>query len=256
METVVRLPVPEPANKPRYCETAAYREIYDVLALCRQQGQIGVITGPTGVGKTTACQEFTEKLGVSYMRMPVAANAAQPFLCRLVKAIGRYPQNNAGKHDLYTEIAEHRWRSGALLIIDEGSRLTEELVLVLHALWDEARTWHGHRIGIALVGTPEMTDIWAERRNKRARDPLAPFRARIGQTVALKGPDEADIDALCGHFGLKGKRERDVIARFAKAWDGLHNIDQLMVNARSLAGPGKPIGSEHLFAAAEVMGGR
>lgn len=255
MEAVI-LPLSTPANKARHCETAVYREIQDTLALCQRLGQIGVITGPTGVGKTTACRDFAKTDGALYLRMTHAAANAQPFLHRVCEVLCGYTPANSGKYELYSLIIRQTTRKGTLLIIDEGCRLTQELVLILHDIWDEARTYDDHRIGIALVGTPEMTDLWAERRARKGRDPFAPFRARIGQSLDVKGLKDADINALCVHFGVRGKRERDVVASVARTWEGLHNVDQLMTNARLLAGTGNAIGSDHLIEAAKVMGGR
>ncbi len=254
---VVRLTLPDTANKPTVCETTAYREIQDTLDLCRRLGQIGVITGPTGCGKTTACKAFAKVRhnNARYLRVTIAANSSQPFLHRLCDVIGGYPQPNAGKCELY-ELALRNLYDGDLVIIDEGNHLTSEVIQILRDLHDEARSRNSRRIGIVFVGTPEMTELWNKRRNGKGSDAFAAFRARIGQTAELKGVGEADIDALCVHFGLKGKRERDVIAKVAKAWDGLHNVDQLMANARLLAGSVSAISSDHLFQAASVMGSR
>ncbi len=166
----------------------------------------------------------------------------------------RYPQQNASKYNLY-DLALRRLRDGDLVIIDEGNHLTPEVIHLLRDLHDEMRSSR-RRVGVALVGTPEMTELWTKRRPGKNSDAFAAYRARIGQMVELKGPCEADIDELCGHFGLKGRREGDVIAKLAKGWDGLHNVDQLMVNAQALAGADIAVTSEHLFGAAEVMGGR
>lgn len=42
------------------------------------------------------------------------------------------------------------------------------------------------------------------------------------------------MDVICRErLGLADKRTRDLIARLVKAWDGLHNLEQLRINARA-----------------------
>ncbi|SMH32046.1 AAA family ATPase [Azospirillum agricola] len=238
----------DPGALEKPCAIQAFREAGDTLALCRRLRQIGVIVGTTGTGKTTAAKAHADAHGATtvYMRLPVFAATPQPFLVRLCRAAGLPHAPHMGKAELAEELIGFlRAKPGVLVIIDEANHMTPELVHVVRELWDEARC------GFVLVGTPDMEALWAERSGKRsgAGDAFAAFRARIGQRLPMPKPDASDVTALCQHMGLSGKREHDLIARCLKGGIGLHSVEQLLSNARAVAGEGEAVAVEHLFLA-------
>lgn len=255
MSEVVRLAASLPADKPEHCELTAYRECHDLFAVCQRMGQIGLAIGPTGCGKTTAAKAFAATVdGASYIRLTTTANTVQPFLVKLCGALCIYAAPNLGKADLFDLIVSElarSYRGKRLVIVDEMNHGTAEIVHLIRDLWDATRC------GVALVGTPDMENLWAERAGRKAGkgDAFAAFRARIGVRLELKKPCADDVDALCRHLDLKGKRERDLIEKCVRAWDGLHNLEHLLANARQLAGAGRAITAEHLFDAASLTGG-
>lgn len=255
MSEVVRLSTSHPTDKPEHCELTAFRECRDLFALCRNMRQLGVAVGPTGCGKTTAAKAFAAKeSGVGYIRLTTTANTTQPFLVKLCGALRIYASPNLGKADLFDLVIGELgrpYRSTDLLIVDEMNHGTAELVHLLRDLWDNTRC------GMALIGTPDMENLWAERAGRKTGkgDAFAAFRARVGQRLELHKPIAEDVDALCRHLDLKGKRERDLIEKCVRAWDGLHNLEHVLENARQLAGDGRAITAENLFDAASLSGG-
>jgi DNA transposition AAA+ family ATPase len=255
MSEVVRLSTSLPGNKPEHCELTAYRECHDLFDLCRRMGQIGISTGPTGCGKTTAAKAFAAKeSGASYIRLTTTANTTQPFLVKLSGILRIYASPNLGKADLFDLVVTELTRSYCgkkLLIVDEMNHGTAELVHLIRDLWDAIHC------GVVLIGTPDMENLWAERAGRKTGkgDAFAAFRARIGQRQELKKPNADDVDALCRHLDLKGKRERDLIEQYVQAWDGLHNFEHLLANAYELAEAGRSITAENLFDAASLTGG-
>lgn len=234
------------------CAIKAFLEAGRTLATCRRQRQIGVIVGTTGTGKTTAVKAHAEahRAKTVYMRLPVFAATAQPFLVRLCQAAGLPHASHMGKAELAEDLIDFlRGKPGMLVIIDEANHMTPELVHIVRELWDDARC------GFALVGTPDMEALWAERTGRRANtgDAFAAFRARIGQWHAMPTPDADDVATLCQHMGLSGKREHDLIARCLKGGIGLHSVEQLLSNARAVAGEGDAVTVEHLFLAHSIM---
>lgn len=243
---------PEALEKP--CAIQAFRDVGDTLALCRRLRQIGVIVGTTGTGKTTAAKAHADAHGTTtvYLRLPVFAASPQPFLVRLCRAAGVPHASHMGKAELAEELIGFlRSKSGMLVIIDEANHMTPDVVHVVRELWDEARC------GFVLVGTPDMEALWAERSGKRggAGDPFAAFRARTGQRLSMPKPDTADVAILCQHMGLTGKREHDLIARCLKGGIGLHGVEQLLSNARAVAGEGQAVTVDHLFLASTMAQG-
>lgn len=250
MSEVVRLPTVEPENKPEHCELMAYRELHELFTVCRRMGQIGTATGPTGCGKTTAAKAFAEAGRARYIRLTTTANTVQPFLVKLCAAVGAYATPNLGRADLFDLAVDKLDTSFGprLLIVDEMNHATAEIIHLIRDLWDATRC------GVVLVGTPDMENLWAERSGRKAGkgDAFAAFRARVGQRQNVRKPGPTDVEALCRHLGLKGKRERDLIAKCVEAWDGLHNLEHLLANARQLAGGDHAVTAEHLFDAASL----
>jgi DNA transposition AAA+ family ATPase len=251
MSEVIRLTSSSPANKPEHCPLTAYRELHDLFTTCRRTQQIGVAVGPTGSGKTTAAKAYAAdwRNNAAYLRINTTINAGQPFLNKLCAAVRAYPPQGSSKADFLDAVKERVVQSYGvgLIILDEMNHGSGEILHLIRDLWDEARC------GVVLLGTPEMENLWA-RRAKSKSDPFEAFRDRIGQRLDIARPDNDDVSALCRHYDLIGKRERDLVAASMRKWNGLHGFDRLMENARQLAGEGKPVTAQHLIDAAELTG--
>lgn len=89
--------------------------IAESVEICRRMGQIGLVTGPSGVGKTTAvCAviaelEEDEGAGINarYVMMTRAADSLRSGLSRIAKAIGVCVQQNTGGADVYDALVAH-----------------------------------------------------------------------------------------------------------------------------------------------------
>ncbi|KAA0683344.1 AAA family ATPase [Roseomonas genomospecies 6] len=230
------------------CAIRAFRDAGDLLDVCRQLRQIGVIVGTTGTGKTTTAKAHAERhpSNTVYMRLPVVANTPQPFLVRLCRAAGLPHTIHTGKADLAEELVGYlHSKPGVLVIIDEANHMTPDLVHIVREIWDEAKC------GFVLVGTPDMEALWAPQPGRRAKataEAFAAFRARIGQRLVMPQPDHDDVKSLCQHMGLSGRREHELIAGCLKGGIGLHSLEQLLTNARLAAGEAA-VTVDHLFQA-------
>ncbi len=254
MSDVIRLHSTVPAGKPPHCEIKAYRDLHNLFSVCRRTGSIGVASGPTGCGKTTAAMAFAAgERDAIYVRMTAAANTMQPFLVKLAAAMRTYATPNLGKAELFDIVAERLGRASAstpVVIVDEMNHGSGEIVHVVRDLWDATRC------GFVMLGTSDMETLWAEKTGRRAGkgDAFAAFRARVRITIELDRPDVADVAALCLHLDLSGKRERDLLGRCIRQWDGLHRLESILATARELAGTGNTVNATHLIDAAKLTG--
>jgi len=154
-----------------YVESASYRTFYELCESCREQKEIGLISGRPGVGKTSAAlryskwclieQNFAQKFG-----QPVA-----PETVSLLDSIYFKPSVTVSPQRLKSELtlarnrfcdvkdkalswhrSPHWMQAGkiSLVIIDEAHRLKYQ---ALEELRDLQERWN---VGLVLIGDPGM----------------------------------------------------------------------------------------------------
>lgn len=231
--------------------------VADALDTCRKSGQMGLVTGPSGAGKTTAARAVVSAMQdrdevAHYIMMTRAADGLQPGLLRIGRAIGAFVEPNMGGADIYDAVARvlGEWPPEAVLVLDEAQFMSEALMDAIHNLSDELRG-RGRRCGIVMVGTPDLA-ARINGRSGRARH-FEPLRGRLYV---------AEIDALCaedfaklaGALGLGGPGAAEAIAKASAARGGLHNVARVVDAARGLAGAGKPLALSHIRVAMQGLG--
>lgn len=238
-----------PAN-PGFCLTPTAQSITNLLTFCQRHGQIGVVVGDPGTGKTTAVRAFQEaQAGVVYCRMTKAAAKLQPGLVRLAHAVGAYASPNGGANELYQDIIRAmEMRSNLLLILDEAQHMDDELLETIRDLYDESSNpLMLRQVGLVLVGNYGLTDRWTDRSAKRRKfSNFKQLRGRVGPMLDFGAPTADDVTALCAHHGIAGRQAYALVTKVAADSGGLHNVANLLRVASQLAGPGEKISHRHL----------
>ena len=215
--------------------TPTAEAIVSVLSYCQSYGELGLIVGDPGVGKSKTIAHYAEATEhVVAFEMPrLPTRAFGPALEMLCEGIG---------YDLYSRdyVAERAFKlkrhlaglwdgldeNRPLIIIDEAQCLPEDVIDYLR------HCWHVAQIGIVLSGNNDL-----RRRFNRAKNTtLAPFDSRVGPRLDLRAPSPADVAALCRARGVQGARETAYLQRHAEA-GGLRRVDKIIaVAARRLPG--------------------
>lgn len=245
--------------------TVTVRKVRHTVEACHRFGHIGLITGPSGTGKTTAASVATtfadaeEDADTHFVMMTAAADTTIAALARIAVEVGAYIRPQLGCSELYEAILKRGWggnslRGGrhSLLVIDEAQFLPDGALHVLRNLWDELDN-QGCAPGLVLVGTPDLADRIEGRSGRKPRE-LDALRGRLGAVVKLAPPTPEDIAAIMQHLGIVGDRAAALVDRISRGRGGLHNFRRIEKMARELAGRGAPMTLGHIQTAAEIAG--
>ena len=179
----------------QWVETPSARRIRIALAFAQEHGDLAVIHGGTGVGKTEAARRYaSEGQHVWIAEMSGAANRLRPCLQAVARACGM-PCPWGGAYEMEREIVEQMRRVRGLLVIDEAQHLDHPQLEELRMLHDMSGR------GLALLGN--------DRFGSRIKQPeFAALASRMGARVHLPAARPEDVDALLAARGIEGAKAR------------------------------------------------
>lgn len=197
----------ESAHKPtEYVETAVAKEILTVAGFAVKLRTIGLVYGPSGIGKSLALKAVADEFPASvYVSMESAATSPLGVLDAISRALRIDPGMGQSQRILSHRIKQTLLNTSRLLIIDE-----------IHKLTDFKNDAPFHVLRDLYDGTNKAPQLWCgttnlisyfQRGEGRGREPLAQLRRRIGV-------------------------RRDLLQRTRKGGDGghgerLYNLDEI-----------------------------
>jgi len=237
MTEVVNLREPPPEPKGDFCLTPTARDIQNTLRTCQSYGWLGVVVGEPGTGKTAAITDYAtqpEADDVHLCRMTRAAVRLQPGLVRLAEVMGCGAGPNWAAAELYNAIQYRaKWMTNGLLILDEAQHLEDDFLEAIRDLFDEVGA-EGVVFGVVLVGNRGLMDRLSKTDKRRGHAGFSQFTGRIGAKLDLTAPKAADVEALCAHHGIDGKRAVTLVKAVARLPGGLQKVRNLFGVAREL----------------------
>lgn len=180
-------------------ETTVFVTTTKALATTARKLELAVITGPSGIGKTTCLTEYarTHKSAILIEADPgYTATALFQELCR-----GLSIPANGSLHDLMTRVIDKLSGSGRLIIIDEAEQLKPRVLDLVRRVHDKAK------VPIALVGLDNLrsnlqgdrmsfTYLWSRCGFVRKVDVLTEDDERALIVSRLGKVDEQVVDEL------------------------------------------------------------
>ena len=210
------------AGLDRFAKTAAAADIEDALAYAQATGDIVLIHGPSGRGKTRTAEHYrAAHTGVHYLAATRSMTTMAGLLTCVAEAIGEPGEMRSALWAERLVIQNLRGR-GALLVIDEADHLRASLLDELRCIRDISGC------GLALIGNDSV-------RMTVARCPQ--ILGRVGMRVDLKTLAAADVAAIAaGPLGRRpGKAEVKALVAAARGKGGLHTLRRVLTEAWKLA---------------------
>lgn len=239
--------LPEP---PGWTETPTGRRIYAALGYAQLAGDVALVYGGAGLGKTFTAQRYAaKKPNVWIATMSPATQSLSCCLERVVEACGLRGVV-AGRRALELEDALRGRVDGSrgLLVVDEAQHLGLRALEVLRGLHDATGA------GVVLMGNERVyTRITGVSRASE----FAQLFSRVGKRVRLSQVEKGDVAKLLAAWGSKVDVDRELRStalEIARRPGGLRLVTKTLRLAAMHAG-GAAVKSRHVWEAWREIGG-
>lgn len=232
---------------PDFCETPTAVQIRRLLNYCQVNGDIGLIVGAPGVGKTMALEQYIKtSRGCWIATASETRRRLTPAMLMVAQAMELHLSNRGAARCRQAIVAEVQYSHLPLLIIDEAGYLDDQPL-------DELRSIHDQTgMGLVFCGNADFRARLSGTVNRAA---FAQLTSRIGMRLTFDAPSREDVAAICDHYGIAKAQERALLEKLVEREGGLRGIARL-VHMASALNPERPtITLEDLRSAQSLLNG-
>lgn len=185
---------PQMPEAPAWVPTPTAERVLAALGYAQMAGDVAVVYGGAGLGKTTAVREYARRYPNVWIATvsPATAGVATSLeeVC-IACGMRDLPQ---GAARMSRAIVARIAGTGGLLVIDEAQHLTVAALDAIRALHDATG------VGLALVGN-EL--VYARMTGGYRAAYLDRLYSRIGRRVRLSRATREDVERVAGAFGVR-----------------------------------------------------
>lgn len=232
---------------PGYVETPTGSRVIDALAYAQLAGDIAVVYGGAGLGKSQGCAAYQERNPCVWIATMTPATASIATALEEIADALRLPDGAGGAARLQRAIVKRLRGTGGLLVVDEAQHLSV-------AALDELRSLHdASGIGLALVGNET---VYARLTGGTRAAYLDRLYSRIGKRVRLARTVKGDVDAIARAWNVTERDTLVLLADIAGKPGALRGVTKcLRLAALLAAADSEALGVRHLRAAWTDLGG-
>lgn len=182
--------------KKKIFSTRDYESIFRACEMSRKYRLMVGIIADTGMGKTTAANEFAaSEKNVFIVNVEKTMSAKRFFSCLLSRLGVSF---DGSIYEIMERAATVLNNLDApLLIIDEAGKLTHTMILYLHVLREKTK----ENAGIVLVGMPYFRRN-LEKYSSRQKEGYSEFLRRVNVWHELEGLNHAETEFICRSNGV------------------------------------------------------
>lgn len=234
--SVQRLPA-----APAWVSTPTAERVLAALSYAQMAGDIAVVYGGAGLGKTSAVREYQRRYpSVWIATMSPATAGVTTCLEEVCLALGLrdLPQ---GAARMQRELVRRMAGTAGLLVVDEAQHLSVAALDALRALHDAGG------IGLALVGNEA---VYARMTGGNRAAYLDRLFSRIGKRVRLARATRDDVARLARCWGVSGGEALALLADIGARAGALRAVVKVLrLGQMMAAAEGVALGAAHLKAA-------
>lgn len=173
----------KPKVRLKFVRTRVASAVREACKISHLDGEIGVITGDAGLGKTEAVKDYAQNNdGVLLIEAHLGYSARNLFQ-EIHRRIGL--DGVGGINKLFTDIVDRLSDTGWVIIVDEAEHLPYKALELIRRIHDKAG------VGVVLVGMPRLV---ANLRGKQGE--YKQLHSRVGVYRQLEKLNESDAEKL------------------------------------------------------------
>lgn len=179
-----------------------------VLAGCMEYGDLGVIIGPAGAGKTRSVEEFIRQHPGQVVRIEGDdMMSTKDLIEEIGNELGIGDDVKYGTvRDRVRKLVRKLKQDPTMIIVDEADRLVNYSVKKLEML----RTIHDQaRVGIVLVGLPKLGTFL--QRGPSMRENLSQLYSRVGFIVSLGGLRTGEVEQMLDGYRMDREARTELV---------------------------------------------
>lgn len=231
---------------PGYVPLPTATRILAALSYAQMAGDIAVLYGGAGLGKTTACQQYqATSPNVWLVTMDESTAGLVTALQEISETMGL--SSAGGAREMVKRICKRVRGTNGLLLIDEAQHLGIPALEQIRAIHDATG------IAIAFVGNEGVFSRMAGGRGAERLDRLF---SRVGKRLPLRQSSEADVLGLVQAWGITDAKCHSTLLEVARRPGALRGMTKVLrLAAMNAAAEGRAVCCEDVRAAAAELGG-
>ncbi|MDH3997594.1 MAG: AAA family ATPase, partial [Desulfuromonadales bacterium] len=234
-------------DAPDWLETPSAKRIINVLSYSQLAGDIAVVYGGAGLGKTSTLKAYAEQHPNAWIVTMTAAHCGvAAALEEIAETLGLrgFPGRAAR---LQRELVRRFKGTAGLLIIDEAQHLNVNALEAIRSIHDATG------IGLALCGNES---VYARLTGGSRAATFAQLFSRLGKRLRLTRPTKADVLMIVQGFGVTDSQQTQALLEISRKPGGLRGVVKtLRLASMFAAGDERPLCLDDIRAAWQDLGG-
>ncbi len=227
--------------------TPTAQNILDALRYAQSAGDIALIYGGAGLGKTCTARRYQEDYpNVWIATMTPAMNTVAACLERISCAVG-LPEAQPSAVKTENAIIGRLEGTGGLLIVDEAQHLPVSGLDAIRSIHDATGA------GLALMGNES---VYARITGGTRQAHFAQLFSRVGYRTRLTTPTVGDVETIVAAWGVRDKKGQGLCLEIAKQAGALRGLSKVLKLGTAMLGEDEAgLTFEHIQAAWARLGG-